>query len=45
MYIKFYSDKSWQNWFKKKIHKQYMREVRVSEYHDGIIVNEKLHGS
>ena len=41
MFLKIYSDKSWKNWFDKEIRNQYMRDVHISEYHNGIIVNEK----
>lgn len=44
MFLKIYSDKSWKNWFDKEIRNQYMRDVKINEYPNGIIVNEKLHG-
>jgi hypothetical protein len=39
-----YADKSWQRCFEKQIRHQYMRDVKVTEYRNGIIANEKLHG-
>ena len=42
--VKFYANKSWIRWFNKNKRKQYMRDVVVNEYRNGIIVNEKLHG-
>ena len=39
-----YSDKSWKKYFDKEIRHQYMRDVKINEYHNGIMVNEKLHG-
>ena len=44
MGVKIYADKSWIKYFNKEISKQYMRDVHISEYPNGIIVNEKLHG-
>ncbi len=44
MSVKFYAEKSWKKWFEKQTKNQYMRDVHISEYHNGIIVNEKLHG-
>ena len=44
MIPKFYAQKSWIRWFFKNTRNQYMRDVLVTEYPKGIIVNEKLHG-
>ena len=44
MSIRCYADKSWQRWFNKETRNQYMRDVKINEYPNGIIVNEKLHG-
>lgn len=44
MTTEFYADKSWIRWFKKQTRNQYMRDVKINQYHNGIIVNEKLHG-
>ena len=44
MSVKFYAEKSWKKWFEKQTKNQCMRDVHISEYHNGIIVNEKLHG-
>ena len=44
MSYKIFSDKKFKKYFKKSIAGQYMRDVHISEYPNGIIVNEKLHG-
>lgn len=44
MLCKIYSNNSYKKYFHKDTKKQYMRDVHISEYHNGIIVNEKLHG-
>lgn len=44
MYVRVYADKNYKKYFDKEIKKQYMRDVHISEYPNGIIVNEKLHG-
>ena len=44
MNVKIYADKSWIKYFNKEIRKQYMRDVQINEYPNGIIVNEKLRG-
>lgn len=44
MSIRCYADKSWLKWFNKETRNQYMRDVKINEYKNGIIVNEKLHG-
>lgn len=44
MNFRCYSSRSWLKWFNRQTRNQYMRDVQISQYHNGIIVNEKLHG-
>ncbi len=44
MSLKIYADKKWQKWFDKQTRNQYMRDVYINQYHNGIIVNEGLRG-
>lgn len=44
MSIQCYADKKWLRWFNKETRNQYMRDVKINGYKNGIIVNEKLHG-
>ena len=44
MTLKTYADKKWLKYFTKEIKQQYMKDVHVGAYPNGIIVNEKLHG-
>jgi len=39
-----FSDDKFKRYFEKSVAGQYMRDVQINEYHNGIIVNEKLHG-
>jgi capsular polysaccharide biosynthesis protein len=44
MELKIYAEKSWKKWFNRQTRNQYMRDVKIDEYPNGIIVNEKLRG-
>lgn len=44
MELKIYAEKSWKKWFNRETRNQYMRDVKINEYPNGIIVNEKLRG-
>jgi capsular polysaccharide biosynthesis protein len=42
--LKYYADRSKQRWFKRHTRNQYMRNVDIEHYPNGIIVNEYKHG-
>lgn len=44
MWYKLFADSDFEKYFEKSISRQYMRDVHVQEYENGIIVNEHRHG-
>ncbi len=44
MWYKLFADSDFEKYFEKSISRQYMRDVHVQEFENGIIVNEHRHG-